>query len=121
VTDRSERWPAVKDAVSSRMRSLAMSQADLVRASGVSDTTVRPVMNGKPGNYRPESLRRISLALGWTAESIEEVLGGGEPTIARPTATAPQVDRLLDAVSELTDDEREQLIAIAETFRRKRG
>lgn len=33
----------------------------------------------------------------------------------------PTVDRLLDAVSELTDDEREQLIAIAETFKRKRS
>jgi transcriptional regulator with XRE-family HTH domain len=120
MTDRSDRWGNVRDAIDDRMRSLAMSQADLVRASGVSDTTVRPVMKGTEGNYRPESLRRISRALGWTAESIEEILTGGEATLARASSGQPTVDRLLDAVSELTDDEREQLIAIAETFRRKR-
>lgn len=57
----------------------AMSQAELVEASGVSHPTVRAVMHGKPGNYRPDRLQKISRALGWTPDSIHRILAGGEP------------------------------------------
>lgn len=56
-----------------------MLQADLVRAAGVSDATVRPVMRGTPGNYRPAKLGQIARALGWTSDSIDRILQGEEP------------------------------------------
>lgn len=42
-----------------------MTQAELIRASGISEATVRPLMQGEPGNYRNVTLAKISRALGW--------------------------------------------------------
>lgn len=61
------------------MDELALLQVDLVRASGVSEATVRPVMRGKPGNYRTAGLGKIARALGWTSDSIKRILDGDEP------------------------------------------
>lgn len=79
MTDHENRWAAVQDHVAAAMKKQRLSQAELVRASGVSDFTVRKVMNGTPGNYRPDRLAKIAYALGWEADGIERILDGGFP------------------------------------------
>jgi hypothetical protein len=55
---------------------------DMMRASGLSKSTVHRLDTGQP--LGESALRAISKALGWTADSAEEVLAGGDPTIADP-------------------------------------
>lgn len=81
MADADERWTAVAEHVAEAMTAQAMSQAELVRRSGVSEWTVRKVMRGTPGSHRPDRLRKIARALGWSADSIERVLDGGEPLV----------------------------------------
>jgi transcriptional regulator with XRE-family HTH domain len=81
MTDSQQRWALIRDVVRERMRDLAISQAELVRASGVSDFTVRKVMNGTPGNYRESNLAKMALALGWTPTAFADLLAGRRPTV----------------------------------------
>jgi hypothetical protein len=118
-------WARVAKAVLNRRTELGITVAEAVRRSGdtVSAAVWSILENARQDSYRPRTLAGVCRALGWTANSIDQILAGGQPTSAgaqRAPTGEPTVDRLLDAVSELTDDEREQLIAIAETFRRKR-
>lgn len=69
-------------AIRERMDVLAMSQSELVRASGVSAATVRKIMAGVSGNYQQHILGKISLALGWTPTSSTRILGGQLPSLA---------------------------------------
>lgn len=60
-------------------------QADLIRASGLSRSTVRRFERGEP--IDETSLRRLSRAIGWTPDSAQDVLAGGEPTLAAAVPT----------------------------------
>lgn len=74
-------WGRVADSVRSRMASLVIDQAELVRRSGLSDPFVRAIMRGEPrGNPRPANLARLAVALGWTPDSIDRLLDGDDPT-----------------------------------------
>lgn len=55
-------------------------QADLIRASGLSRSTVRRFERGEP--IDETSLRKLSRAIRWTPDSAQDVLAGGEPTLA---------------------------------------
>ena len=58
-------------------------QADLIKASGLSRSTVRRFEQGE--SIDESSLRKISRALGWAPDSAQDVLNGGEPTLAEPS------------------------------------
>jgi transcriptional regulator with XRE-family HTH domain len=79
MDEQSERWTALGEAIRARMAALPRTQADVVRASGVNELTVRHLMAGTPGNYRPSTLAKVSKALLWTPESIEQMLRGASP------------------------------------------
>lgn len=77
-------WDAVGMALRQRMAALALTQAELAKQSGVSDFTLRKIMRGDEGNYRPALLAKIATALGWTPSSIDDILAGGEPSLPEP-------------------------------------
>lgn len=68
-----ERWEKVGAHINKRMTELGMSQADLVRQSGVSEFTVRKLMRGLPGRYRPDRLAKVAIALEWLPDSIDRI------------------------------------------------
>lgn len=55
---------------------------DLMRVSGLSKSTVHRLDAGQP--LGESALRRVSRAVGWTADSAANILAGGEPTEADP-------------------------------------
>lgn len=61
-------------------------QIDMVRASGLSKSTISRLEQGQ--ELGEASLRAIAKTIGWTGDSAEDVLAGGEPTIA--VAAEPQ-------------------------------
>lgn len=98
-----EAWAAVAAAVTARMRELGMrKQIELVRASGLSDATVRVFMTGRLRGAEPNDVSREQLAttLGWSPSSIDQILQGGDPTVViDQTATAPvDLDEVMTAL-----------------------
>lgn len=74
-----DRWDDLGAAVTARMRQLALSQRGVEQTCGVSVFTVRRLRSGVAANYWEVNLTKVSLALGWTADSIERILGGKPP------------------------------------------
>lgn len=67
-------------------------QVDLIRASGLSKSTIRRLDRGE--ELGENALRAITKALGWTGDSAEAVLNGGEPTPAGdPESSTAQLER----------------------------
>jgi lambda repressor-like predicted transcriptional regulator len=68
----SEDWAAVSQAVTARLRERGMSIAQLARESGLSETTIRYI-----GNGRTESmLVAMSAVLGWRYDHLRNILHG---------------------------------------------
>lgn len=61
------------------MHSLGLSQADLVRRSGLAAITIRPVTSGRPSTSRPPTLAKIARSLGWPHDAIQRILDGADP------------------------------------------
>lgn len=74
-----ERWAALGQAIRRQLRLYTWNQTDLIRESGVSNMTIRPVMAGEPGNRQEKTLAKISRALGWGGEGIVRILEGADP------------------------------------------
>lgn len=83
MSELTERWGDVAAAVTQRMKDRGLRrQVDLVRATGLSDATVRPFTSGKlRAGAMPEPISRetVALALRWTEDSIDRILGGSPP------------------------------------------
>ena len=111
MTEQAERWRDVADAINARMstRTPPMSQADLVRTSGVSDPTIRDLMRGTPGGRRKETLWKVSLALGWPRDHLHRILAG-EPTAgpAEPAVSSElaEIRALVEAIQTRIETER---------------
>jgi len=66
-----------------RKRQRLERQIDLARVSGLSKSTIYRLE--KEQELSDSALRSISKAIGWTADSAQRVLAGGEPAEAEPT------------------------------------
>jgi hypothetical protein len=76
-------WARLGVVVTERMRELALTKSELIRASGVSQSTLDSYMAGEARkSHRLDKLRDLSLALGWTPDSLERVLAGEDPVDA---------------------------------------
>jgi DNA-binding Xre family transcriptional regulator len=97
MSDHPDRWPAVKARIAAAMADKGWGQADLIRASGVSDFTIRRLMNGEPGNYRASILGRVSKALWGDPQGITRILAGDEPS-AGPDERDDDTDEVVIAI-----------------------
>jgi transcriptional regulator with XRE-family HTH domain len=73
---------AMSRAVTARMRELELSQAELVRRSGLSEPTVNSIVRGASGGYRDATLARLVAALGWTTDSVDHLRSGRAPIVS---------------------------------------
>jgi transcriptional regulator with XRE-family HTH domain len=78
-------------AVRSRRTSLGLRQSDL----GVSTARIGQVEQGKDAPLSALSAAAICRALGWSADSIDRVLGGGDPVVEDAGPTSFNVDERL--------------------------
>lgn len=116
MSDHPERWDRLAAALNDAMRDRNWYQADLVRASGVSDVTIRGILNNEPhGRPRAVTLRKLAKAVGWTEDSIGVVLAGGDPVSELSAMTAQ------DVLAELVELRREIAELSARLGRRAPG
>lgn len=71
--------------VKARIVELRTSQAVVVKYSDVSRPTWQKLFAGQPVTY-PHKRAQMSLALGWSADSIDRLLAGGEPAVLSTSA-----------------------------------
>lgn len=88
MTDTSERWQAVGDAIAARLDELEMTRAEFLRKSGISDKTLARYIDGNP-IVRKDKKRELCKALGWWYGSIERILEGDEPIVIPPVDDRP--------------------------------
>lgn len=102
-------WTRVAKLVDDRMAEIGVSQADIVRESKVSVTTVRALMTGARLGYRPSTLRAISRALHWPPLAIEQCAVEGKTPTIEMTATSQlglrleEIQRLLHSQALLVE------------------
>lgn len=81
MEDHQDRWPLVGSVIEGRLKTLPESLNEVARRANISANKLREMRNGKPGNYRPATLVKVSLAL-WDAPNvIQSILDGDEPLV----------------------------------------
>lgn len=119
MPDHPERCPAVADAIRQRMRELGINQAELIRRSGVSDTTLRKALKGEPVKA-VQKRYDLARALGWTPDSIDRLTAGEEPVEEKglylTEAEAGEVERALTTATQLAAA-LDKLLATTEAMR----
>lgn len=73
-------WARVGEEIQRRMAELSLTKAELLRSADLSDKTLAGYLAGKP-IVRADKRRTLSGALGWTVESIDLILAGGNPVL----------------------------------------
>ena len=106
---RSVDWRGISAALERRRTERGfVTRSELWRAAGIDRNTGTKVLRGERVSLN--TLRALSVALGWSPDSLERV-GNGEPPIERSDRTAPQpgdwqrldekLDRVVEELSEL--------------------
>lgn len=114
----SKDWDAVAEAMKQRLAELDMTQAALVRQTGLAPMTVRELLfNEKPRKRSPRTLEAVSTALRWQADHLTTVLEGGTPRDTPATEEHGDIARLTEEVADL----RTRVAALEEDMRAVRG
>jgi transcriptional regulator with XRE-family HTH domain len=93
-------WQAVATAIANRLDERGMTMTELAGRSGVSLTTVRELIHVLNTRRRqPRTLTALSVALGWPAEHLGEILRG---QASRPDGAA-DADSLATIRADLLD------------------
>lgn len=87
-----------------RREQLRLSQEELAVRARISRSTVLNIENMHKESYRRDNLRDLSVALGWTPDSLHVVGEGGEPEEAEGGVNASgPLGEILQGLNELRD------------------
>lgn len=95
-------WEQVALYAKARMKLLGKTRAQLVRDSGVSDVTLRKVLDNYQPLERPDKIAGLCAGLGWTSDSIDRILRGEHPEVI-PDGSAPDFGERLEALERRFD------------------
>lgn len=100
-------WARLGKALKAARQAMGITQEELAAELGVSRSVVQGIERGKSHSKPSLTMRAYARRAGWTADSIEEVLVGGEPSSApqsEAVAAEPPSGLPLRIVDELSDD-----------------
>jgi transcriptional regulator with XRE-family HTH domain len=97
-----ERWQMVGTAIRAALRDRPESQAQFLKAVGVSANKFRELRRGQPGMYRPDTLAKISEGLWGDPTAIRRLLEGDDPPPATKAASAAALSDPRAVISNLT-------------------
>lgn len=106
-------WQRVGEAITARINELSLTKAEVIEASGVSDKTLAGYMAGQR-IARADKRRNLCAALGWTRDSIDRILAGGEPEVL-PSYDSMARDAILNDPL-LDDEDRGHVLAVYDRF-----
>jgi transcriptional regulator with XRE-family HTH domain len=96
------------DAIRQAQAQRGIHAAALARKAGVSDATISQLRSGKRTNYSDDTLAKVSVALGWPADTLRRIAQGEDP----PPTDEQRLDRLEHEFTEV----RRQLAEVARRF-----
>lgn len=76
MVDQPGRWDLVGSAIEKRRKYMGLTKAQLIRESGVSFTTLRDYIDGRP-IVREDKMADLQRALDWPPDMIERIAFGG--------------------------------------------
>lgn len=82
------RWRRLAEHVVRRRAELGLTQAEVAEAGQFSVDRLQAIEAAERTSYRPTTLGALARGLQWTADSVDVVLAGGEPT-PRPPGELP--------------------------------
>lgn len=94
-------WADVARHAEERMDELGMTRAELERQSGVSDATLRKVLDQHLPLTRRDKIVGLCTGLRWSGDSIARILRGGDPVATG--ASASETEERLDAMQRRLD------------------
>jgi DNA-binding XRE family transcriptional regulator len=97
-----DRWPVVAETVKRRRLELDLSQRAAAIAADTSPTTWGNLEKHSQ-RVDPLSRTKICRALGWTLDSIDRILDGGEPEEAEGFAPLPSMDEVAGRLTTLEE------------------
>ena len=98
-------WSDVHRCVEQRLVVLKMNWADLARASAISVRKIQDMRNNVP-LARSKTRSLVTEALGWTPDSIDRILAGGEPELSTPPTDASELAELRQLLVDLASEVR---------------
>ncbi len=115
-------WQGLAELVRLRREERRLSQRELGLLAGTTDRLISSLERVERTTFSPAMLRAISTALGWTPDSAQHVLDGGEPVEASAETAAgasndqrvEQLERDFDRLESTIADLQEQLREIRE-------
>lgn len=98
-------WGRLARSIAARRKSIDMTQDDLASRLGVGRSTIQKLERGTGYARITPTHKAAARALGWTERSIDQLLDGGQPTIAGDPEAGPAdsdspLEDALDALSE---------------------
>lgn len=87
--------------VNAEMERQQLQASDIAERGGVSWPTLTEILDGVPRKRRPASLRRLSEALGYPADTASRILGGLPVESPAATGDKERIRRLESDVTEL--------------------
>ena len=96
--ERAGSWPRVAQCVSSRRAELGLTLERAAARAGVDVATWERIETAARPGYRAHRVQAVCRSLGWTDDSFDRVLAGGEPRVlaaAASPAKLPVAPRLL--------------------------
>lgn len=89
----------LRDFVEARRKELGLSPTKLAEATGVTLQGLAPIRRGEVKRYQERLTGPLCAALGWTPDSIERILAGGDPAYA----DLPEPVLAIDVAEDLED------------------
>ncbi|MFD6024519.1 helix-turn-helix domain-containing protein [Streptomyces griseoluteus] len=94
------KWTRLGEKLRAARVALEIEQQEVAARSGVSRGAIRNIERGDISRVSP-TVRQYAAIVGWTEDSLDLVLAGGEPKLAGPADTAVPVDLAVDVQDSL--------------------
>lgn len=110
------------EAINQRMAEIPINLTGLALKSETNPISVRRLRSADEHNTRPDTMRKVAAALGWTPTSCEHILNGHAPTLQSGPSNAEQI-ALLGAIdaSGLSLEDRQHVQSIVDNIKKLKG
>ena len=113
----SEQSTELAEAVEQRRRELGLTIGDFAAAAGLTRQGLDPIRRGVVKQYEDRTLFGVARALRWAGDWYDRILAGDDPA-ELATPNGHDVDEVVDLTG-LTEDDKAQIRAIVERFKRR--
>lgn len=87
-------WTRLGEAIKRGRMAKGLTQTELAREAGISESSVQNLESGAPRKRLPPTLSKIEKALDWAPGSCANILDGGDPVRVEPSGEGVVIARI---------------------------